>query len=222
MAQRAAVRPISWPIPGQAPLLPGMSTVVWVLAERRPPRRSNPVLPRAGVAPWVEGPGTVAVEPDFFPQVKDLQLEERIQTYPFTKSKPKIINSRLGFEIESGWDPLPFTPLNSPIKCSPDDYLGQPNRAAIDPHELPSPTPWLEELQKHRSPSTVLGGGKLPPQAIEELFPSVSYLGWESPPPLVHFRPLSDEIPSSERHPDPSRASSNGAAAVCVRPHVTP
>jgi hypothetical protein len=36
------------------------------------------------------------------PPAKDLELKDRIQTYPFTKSKPKIIDSRLGFEIESG------------------------------------------------------------------------------------------------------------------------
>jgi hypothetical protein len=80
-----------------------MSAALWVLAERRPPRCSDPVPPRAGVAPRLEGPGAVAVEPDPPPPlVKDLEPKERIQTYPFTKSKPKIVDSRLGFEIESG------------------------------------------------------------------------------------------------------------------------
>jgi hypothetical protein len=36
------------------------------------------------------------------PRVKDLEPKERIQTYLFTKSKFKIIDSRIGFEIESG------------------------------------------------------------------------------------------------------------------------
>jgi hypothetical protein len=75
---------------------------VWVLAECRPPRRSDPVPPHVGVTPRVEGPGVVAVEPDPPPQAKDLEPKERIQTYPFTNLKPRIIDSRLGFEIESG------------------------------------------------------------------------------------------------------------------------
>jgi hypothetical protein len=106
--------------------------------------------PRARVTPRVDGSGAIALEPDP-PQAKDLEPKERIQTYPFTKSKLKIIDSRLGFEIESGRDSLPFMPHNSPIKCSPDDRLGQQNRAAVEPHEPPTSPSHLEAT--HSPPS---------------------------------------------------------------------
>jgi hypothetical protein len=52
---------------------------MWVLADRRPPHRSDPVPPRVGVAPRVEGQGAIAVEPDPPPPwAKDLEPKERI------------------------------------------------------------------------------------------------------------------------------------------------
>jgi hypothetical protein len=139
---------------------------------------------------------------------------------------------------------MPFTPIISPVELSPDDPLGAtksrrrwPHKLSMSPSrleaayappsglgvppeplKLPSPAPWPEERWSRRSPLTMLGGGKLPLQAIKKLFPSASCLGWESPPSPVRFRLLNDEVPSPERCPDPSHGSSNGAATVCVRP----
>jgi hypothetical protein len=98
---------------------------------------------------------------------------------------------------------------------APPSGLGVPP----EPLKLPTPTPCLEEHWSHRSPSTMLRGGRLPLQAIKKWFPTACCLGWESPPSPVHFRLLSDEVPSLEHRPDPSQASSNGAAAMCMRPH---
>jgi hypothetical protein len=60
-------RPIYHPTPDRAPLLPDSCVTMLELIEHRPPHRSDPVSPQAGVAPCVVGPGVVTVKLDFTP-----------------------------------------------------------------------------------------------------------------------------------------------------------